>query len=263
MGAVVLTKRPLGASVPYPQDKQDRFHDTDPVGGVRGHIYSDQAGTLYLEESDDDGATWSTTSTVAVSASVTAKLDWTAMSKRWYRFRYVNGATAQTKFVLIQQTRGMELDDVQLSGRKVLISRGDYSQVLNVLAGGNVNITITPPLGELWRIKGLPRAQVNGPSGATTGTHTLSIRSGQNSYNNTLLTASWPFGSTAGIFANAFSTGATSPFPSTVDGQIMTIQGLVATNAAPLYIYYANNTDVTQSQSITIELIKEVEYIVS
>lgn len=147
MGAVVLTKRPLGASVPYPQDKQDRFHDTDPVGGVRGHIYSDQAGTLYLEESDDDGATWSTTSTVAVSASVTAKLDWTAMSKRWYRFRYVNGATAQTKFVLIQQTRGMELDDVQLSGSNFEQTTGQAVPNKAVLLGLNVGGVMYAPTG--------------------------------------------------------------------------------------------------------------------
>ncbi|MHB8122588.1 MAG: hypothetical protein ACYDG4_10585 [Desulfuromonadaceae bacterium] len=118
MGAIVLTKRPLGINVPYPQDKQDRFHDTDPVGGVRGLIYSDKAGTLVLEESDDDGATWSTSATVSVSVATTAKLDWISLSKRWYRFKYTNGAAAQTIFVLIQQTRGMELGDVQLTGTR-------------------------------------------------------------------------------------------------------------------------------------------------
>jgi hypothetical protein len=116
MSATVLSRRPLAANEPYTQDKQDRFNDARPVGGVRGLIYADQAGTLCLEESDDAGVTWSTTTTVAVSAAVTAKLDWTSLTKRWYRFRYVNGAIAQVKFVLIQQTRGMELVSTELTG---------------------------------------------------------------------------------------------------------------------------------------------------
>lgn len=114
MGAVILTKIPLAASAVFTQSEQDRFRDQDPTGGIRGLIYSDQAGTLVLEESDD-GASWSTTATVSVSAATTAKLDWTSLTKRWYRFKYTNGATAQTKFVLVQQVRGMELADVQLS----------------------------------------------------------------------------------------------------------------------------------------------------
>lgn len=116
MGANILVKRPLAANEAWAQPLQDRFHDTKPVGGVRGLIYADQAGTLYLEESDNEGSSWTTTSTVSVSAGVTAKLDWTALTKRWYRFRYVNGATTQTKFVLVQQSRGMDLADIQLTG---------------------------------------------------------------------------------------------------------------------------------------------------
>lgn len=119
MSATVLTRRPLAISESYTQDKQDRFNDARPVGSVRGLIYADQAGAFYLEESDNDGASWTTTATVAVSASVTAPLAWTGLTKRWYRFRYANGATAQAKFILIQHSRDMELGDVQLTGSMI------------------------------------------------------------------------------------------------------------------------------------------------
>lgn len=262
MGAVVLTKRPLGASVPYPQDKQDRFHDTDPVGGVRGHIYSDQAGTLYLEESDDDGATWSTTSTVAVSASVTAKLDWTAMSKRWYRFRYVNGATAQTKFVLIQQTRGMELDDVQLSGRKLAVVSAAYDELLNVAAAGTVTVTITPPAGELWRIKDL-YISAPAPSGAASGTHALLIYPYGNDLKYTVLTLDSTFGNAVTIARNYAFVATSASVPNDLNAQMRAILNIVVTNSCPLRIHYANNTNVLQSGTLSINVAREVEYIVS
>jgi hypothetical protein len=110
---MLLTKRPLAANETYEQPGRDRFEGNDPVGGVRGLVYASHAGTLYLEESDDDGTTWSQTGdAVSVAAKTTTELLWTNLTKQQYRFRYVNGATAQTKFRLVQQTRGLELVSV-------------------------------------------------------------------------------------------------------------------------------------------------------
>ncbi len=110
---VILTTTPLGADASYTQDSQDRLAPTMegdvfafPVGSVRGLVWADQAGTLYLEQSDDD-AVWETVASVAVSANTTTELDWSSLSKRWYRFRYVNGGVAQGSFVLIQQVSGL------------------------------------------------------------------------------------------------------------------------------------------------------------
>lgn len=115
MSVVMLTKTPLQANMSYIQAGRDRFESGIPAGSVSGLVWADKAGTLYLEESDDDGATWSQTTNVSVSASTTTVLPWTALTKQQYRFRYVNGAAAQTKFRLVQQTRGMELTTVDLS----------------------------------------------------------------------------------------------------------------------------------------------------
>ena len=115
MSVVMLTKTPLQANMSYIQAGRDRFESGIPAGSVSGLVWADKAGTLYLEESDDDGVTWSQTTNVSVSASTTTVLPWTALTKQQYRFRYVNGAAAQTKFRLVQQTRDMELTTVDLS----------------------------------------------------------------------------------------------------------------------------------------------------
>ena len=66
--------------------------------------YADQAGTLFVEQSLDTGATYQAVLTQAVAANsaaqVTARLTGTFSSTTFYRVRYVNGAAAQTTFRL-------------------------------------------------------------------------------------------------------------------------------------------------------------------
>lgn len=116
MPAVVLTRVPLPANGTYTQGTMDRFNDREPVGSVYALVYADKGGVLYIEESDDEGVNWSQTVTKSVLSNTTTEVSWTALTKRWYRFRYVNGAAAQGKFVLIQQSQPLELKDVQLTG---------------------------------------------------------------------------------------------------------------------------------------------------
>jgi len=145
MSVVMLTKTPLQANMSYIQAGRDRFESGIPAGSVSGLVWADKAGTLYLEESDDDGVTWSQTTNVSVSASTTTVLPWTALTKQQYRFRYVNGAAAQTKFRLVQQTRGMELTTVDLSpleNRIDAITSGDTPATAQ-LTGSNIVESIT------------------------------------------------------------------------------------------------------------------------
>ena len=67
---------------------------------------------------------------------------WTALTKQQYRFRYVNGAAAQTKFRLVQQARGMELTTVDLSpleNRIDAITSGDTPATAQ-LTGSNMEL---------------------------------------------------------------------------------------------------------------------------
>lgn len=60
-------------------------------------VFTDQAGTLYIDKSTD-GTNWRQAATLAVSAGVNATLE-AKITCRYYRMRYVNGATVQTVFL--------------------------------------------------------------------------------------------------------------------------------------------------------------------
>ena len=76
---------------------------------MMGHISSDQAGKLYLQVSDD-GIAWYIGSELATSALSTTTISGTAypqttsfdfsVNTRYSRLVYVNGTTAQTRFML-------------------------------------------------------------------------------------------------------------------------------------------------------------------
>lgn len=83
------------------------------VTKYRAIAYADQPGTLYIEESEDDN-TWTETITQAVSANQLMDTGWAYLSKRYYRLRFVNGATAQTVFSLLDSAGG-GLADVSAS----------------------------------------------------------------------------------------------------------------------------------------------------
>ena len=116
MRQTTLWKTPYGINQEvYENDNSsfwvDRMEGDKLIEYVRSTIYADQAGTLYLDESDDEGTTSAVLASLSIAAGVTGKFPWTALTKRWYRFRYVNGATAQTKFRAIKEMAG-EGEDV-------------------------------------------------------------------------------------------------------------------------------------------------------
>ena len=90
----------LQPTISYTQEWQDRLKQ-DPIVAVKGIVFSDKTGTLYIDESDDK-STITQLAEKLVSANVTSEQDWVKLTKRWYRFRYVNGASAQGEFILLQ-----------------------------------------------------------------------------------------------------------------------------------------------------------------
>lgn len=60
-------------------------------------VFTDQPGTLFIDKSTD-GTNWRQAATLAVSAGVNATLE-AKITCRYYRLRYVNGATLQTVFL--------------------------------------------------------------------------------------------------------------------------------------------------------------------
>ncbi|MED2976570.1 hypothetical protein P4284_07610 [Bacillus swezeyi] len=112
-GAELLTNLPLKATEVYNQYGQDRLGDV-LISKVRGYAFADKAGSLYVEESDDENS-WSTVKSLDVSENALGDTGWVYLSKRYYRFRYVNGNLEQSDFALYQSLGAGE-QDVRVSG---------------------------------------------------------------------------------------------------------------------------------------------------
>ncbi|MEJ9331095.1 hypothetical protein [Bacillus licheniformis] len=112
-GAELLTNLTLKATEVYNQYGQDRLGDV-LISKVRGYAFADKAGSLYVEESDD-GNSWSTVESIDVAEHELGDTGWVYLSKRYYRFRYVNGNLEQSDFALYQSLGSGE-QDVRVSG---------------------------------------------------------------------------------------------------------------------------------------------------
>lgn len=146
----------------------------------------------------------------------------------------------------------------EVTGRTLGYETGDYGVVMNVAAGGSASVTVTPPAGELWRVKVL-RFQLAGPSGATTGTHRIEVRPG---VAFPVLYALSNYNVTIDVWNNLVQT-ATTEIPSGDGPQADAINRIVATNGMPLTLWYSNNTDAAQTGNLVLHVVREVEYLAS
>ncbi|CAN2253298.1 phage-like element PBSX protein XepA [Bacillus vallismortis] len=106
--AEILTNAALKATEAYSQLGQDRLGAV-LISKVKGWAYADREGTLFVEESENNNV-WTTTAAVNVSAGVLTETDWVYLSKRYYRFRYVNGNLQQSEFAVYQSVGAGEMD---------------------------------------------------------------------------------------------------------------------------------------------------------
>jgi DUF4097 and DUF4098 domain-containing protein YvlB len=95
----LLTTTPLAANASYTSSSDDRYGRTHRT--VIAHAYADQPGTLYIEQSPD-GTNWDISESTSVAANTGTALI-TVIKSRYMRFRYVNGANAQTVFRLAKR----------------------------------------------------------------------------------------------------------------------------------------------------------------
>lgn len=88
----------LGASATYTGASFDTMADGVNFTWLTGVVYSNVAGTLFIDQSVD-GTRWLTPQSISIGAGVSNPIDVTILS-RYIRLRYVNQATAQTSFDL-------------------------------------------------------------------------------------------------------------------------------------------------------------------
>lgn len=150
----------------------------------------------------------------------------------------------------------------KLTGRKATVSQAAYSQVLNVAAGAGATYVITPPAGELWRVKTL-YLDLTATTGGSAGTHYLAVRPYANALGTEVLRLTSNYNALFLLWRNVIASATTSA-PATGSEQMRAIQEIVMTADMPLTIIYQNDTTGgIQSGTLLIRVTREVEYVVS
>ena len=108
----LLANSVLGANAIYIQPTQDRLGNV-LLNRVQAFVFADQGGTLYIEEANVDGA-WSVSRTINLDANQLSDSGWVWLTKKLYRFRYVNGVSEQGVFALYQMVSFGQIDVQQL-----------------------------------------------------------------------------------------------------------------------------------------------------
>lgn len=106
--AELLTNKVLKATEVYTQYGQDRLGQV-LISKVKGHVYSDREGTLFIEESNDAN-TWTTVSSLVIKEGTLGETEWIYLTQRYFRFRYANGNLQQSEFLLYQSLGAGEED---------------------------------------------------------------------------------------------------------------------------------------------------------
>jgi len=134
------------------------------------------------------------------------------------------------------------------------------SQTVNVLASGTQTFTITPPAGELWRVK-LLGVDVPIPAGGASGTQLIQLfYSNASSALNTIADITSVYSAKVVVRGNIPLTKSSCTPPT--DGDFADqIRSIAITTDNPLLIVYSNLTNVSQTGTIGIKLVKEIEYI--
>jgi hypothetical protein len=130
-----LTGAAMAAAATFSEAWQDRMDDAY-VTRLRAMVLTDQSGTLTLESSPDQSAV-TTLLSVSIAANVAQDTGWWNLTPghRWYRRKYVNGATSQGLFLLWgsqEVARGDEAGPVRgnLTDRSGTLTTGSTSQLL-------------------------------------------------------------------------------------------------------------------------------------
>jgi len=181
----------------------------------------------------------------AVQANITAYTSGSITAKGW-----AQAISAPTDSV-----------SATLFGSNVTVAGTSYATALNCPASAYQTITITPASGQMWKKIQL-YLDILAPAGATTGYHTVEIRQGVNSVNYDAALFLSTYSNEIKVIANSLTTTGQTVIPSDATAMAVSLKGVRVTNTFPLYISYYNGTDVTQSQTMSIDIVREVETIV-
>lgn len=143
---------PLSANQPWTSPIRDRLSGEHMVRRVRAEIWAPQAGTLYLDVWDAEDKSDVASTAFVVTVNVTNPTPWTELTKRFYGWRFINGATAQNGIRAFEEKAGRPLADVTVSGSNVTelklqdaAAAPGNGQELNVTGMATCSFEVTGP----------------------------------------------------------------------------------------------------------------------
>lgn len=142
----------------------------------------------------------------------------------------------------------------QLTGSNIEVARGIYDQAISVESGSALSIKIEPPDDEVWKLIIL-RLTFPAISGATTGNHRLIASVGTVGNDGAFLDISNPYNKEMFIISNKVGADNINIDPNWV---MQAIQETYVSKNAPLYLYYANSTNVDINNNIIIRVVRLV-----
>lgn len=151
-------------------------------------------------------------------------------------------------------------DTKKIMPKKALPEIQTLSETVNIAPSGNRTFTIQPPIGELWHIKHLS-IDIPVPTGATSGSTILdALYSSISSNLNQIFTISNAFGAKV-VIRGSYPLTKNNNYPISDTDFARSIQNIVCSNENPLLLLYTNLTNATQTGTIGLKIVKEIEYI--
>jgi hypothetical protein len=159
----MMVIKPLDVAGEFLGNVTDRLRYINYVS-VQAMVFSDQDGVLYYEESDDgkevvDGGIWVDVLPFTLHAGIILKTPWINHSKRYFRFKVINGAIAQTEFKFYEQKNS--LVDPNTNRNSVVVVPSDTANIvatnsLYIGVAGDLKVTLANMVDDTFVIyKGL------------------------------------------------------------------------------------------------------------
>lgn len=138
----------------------------------------------------------------------------------------------------------------------------DFSQNIEVAPGGNANVIITPPKGEIWRMRALTIiARYTSVTGATTGSHYVHMGYWKDNARTTLITGRSNMNAAVEFSSMQWASADAQKSPSDGSALAQVVMTSPFTEEFPMVINYWNQfTGGTYKGKLEIVMIREVEY---
>lgn len=145
-----------------------------------------------------------------------------------------------------------------LKTSKVKVKKETLSQTLTLDGNKNAIITFAPPVDKLWRINTL-FLRAPAVEGATTGTHSIAFRYGDNLSYMTILEGTTSYDKMIEYKFSSFADSTDTQIPTDKSMQSSALKDILISRDIPLHINYQNRTDVAPVSDLILYIVYSEE----